>query len=590
MRGVQWIKAGLTSVCFLFCAMPVAAQKLAFVLGNADYAHLPSLENTLYDAAAYRDSFRDLGYAVTFHENLALEPMLAAFDSFLSQVQPGDQVAFVFAGHGWSDGQINYLIPTDAPKDGGERMLVRQSLALKNGRDGVLDELVQAKAALSLAIIDACRDNPFLPKEGVRSVGMSRGLAPIDPQQGTFVVFSAGAGQQALDRLPDDPPEQRLSVFTRTFLPHLTSGLYLEQAISRAQVETAALARQHDGHLQHPAYYDETLGDTCIAPTCGDQTATSARCDVLYDAAQTADACFAYDGYVTACPNHLFAPFAQSYLSLRCQSASTVLDGRLKDPARGSDPVEPDPKAADDSSAVQRCDALALDSWHPDALSGLTRTEGLVFRKIEPERAIPACEAAVAAFPDHVRSKVNLGRALHAGKRLEEAMPYYEAAIEKGDPLGLYLAGILYASGKEGVRRDDQMAFALFQRGADIGYAPTVNALGTLYFNGRAVQKDVQRATELFKQAAEMGFGQGQYNYALQLERDPTTRQEAAQMFFRSLKSGQDWAARRATQNWPVETAKALQLLLRDEGLYSGKIDGIMGTGGKAAMRALIPE
>ncbi len=585
----------LLTACLMLLAAPAAADKLAFILGNAAYEELSSLDNTLYDAAAYRDTFRDLGYEVTFHENLALEPMLSAFDTFLASVNPGDEVAFIYAGHGWSDGQFNYLIPTDAPKKGRDRMLVRHSLALKNGHDGVLDELARADASLSLAIIDACRDNPFEPKEGTRSSGMSRGLAPIDPLKGTFVVFSAGAGQQALDRLPTDPPDQRLSVFTRTFLPHLQSGLYLEQAISKAQVETAALARQFDGHLQHPAYYDETLGDTCIAPSCGDQTAVLDRCDQLYEAAQAADACFAYDGYVSTCPTHLFAPFATSYLERNCKP---TLPDPVKpvDPVVAPDPPKEDPKppvvVAIDPEAnndVQLCDALALDKWHPDARSGVSKSAGIAFTKMDASRAISACQAAKAAFPDHLRTRVNLGRAYHSGKRYAEALTEYDVAIAGGDMAALYLSGILYATGR-GTTRDDSKALDLYQRGTDLGYAPTINALGTMYFNGRGVTKDVKRATELFRQASDMGFAQAHFNYALQLEKNPATRQQAAELFFLSLQQGRDFAAKRDTRSWNRDTAKALQLLLRDEGLYTGAIDGIMGSGGKAAMRALIPD
>ena len=253
-------------------ALPASAAKHAFVLANNAYEQLSSLRNTHADAEAYGGAFEELGFDVTHHRDLTRAETLGAFDAFLNRVRPGDQVAFVYSGHGWSDGQGNYLVPTDAPKQGSDRRLRGQSLALRNGVNGVLDELEALGAGLTVAVIDACRDNPFKPPEGRRSAGLSRGLARVSPPQGTFVIFSAGEGQQALDRLPDDPPDQRLSVFSRVFVPNLTSGVTLEDAISTTQAEVASLALRFDGHQQHPAYYDQTLGKTCLKGDCAPQT------------------------------------------------------------------------------------------------------------------------------------------------------------------------------------------------------------------------------------------------------------------------------------------------------------------------------
>jgi len=265
----------LCAVLFHVMAMPAAAERYALVIGNGAYDELEDLRNTHADAKAYRDAFKSMGFETMFFTDLDLNAALGALDGLIGRVRPGDEVAFVYSGHGWSDGQINYLIPTDAPKQASDRMLKRSSIALRDGRSGVLDELERAGVRLTVAVIDACRDNPFDPAEGTRSASMARGLAPISAPQGTFVIFSAGARQQALDRLPDDPPDERLSVFTRVFLPRLTSGVSLEDAISEAQVETAKLALRFNGHQQHPAYYDQTLGETCLLDNCDKPTQTA---------------------------------------------------------------------------------------------------------------------------------------------------------------------------------------------------------------------------------------------------------------------------------------------------------------------------
>jgi uncharacterized caspase-like protein len=201
-----------------------AEGKRAFVLGNADYAALPDLENTLFDAAAYRDALAGLGYEVSYHENLDLDAMAGAMEAFVTSVAAGDRVVFVYSGHGWSDSTQNYLIPTDAPATGADLKLKGASYPLRNGQDGILDRLESSGAQLTVAIIDACRNNPFTPPKGRKSVGLTRGLVPIDAPPGTFLIYSAGEGQEALDRLPDDGGDQRLSVFSRSAGGHGNPG------------------------------------------------------------------------------------------------------------------------------------------------------------------------------------------------------------------------------------------------------------------------------------------------------------------------------------------------------------------------------
>ena len=247
------------------------AAKYALVVSNGDYQQLSDLQNTHADADAYAQVFSGFGYGVTRLRDGTLDQTLDTLDGFLDQLSSGDEVALIYSGHGWSDGVQNFLIPTDAPAEGSDRKLKRSTLALKNGSDGLLDEIAQRQVGLTVAIIDACRNNPFKAPEGRRSAAVSRGLARLTPQSGSFVIYSAGEGQAALDRLPNDPRSQKLSVFTRSFLPYLKQGLFLEDAVSRAQIDTRDLAETAGGHVQHPAYYDAALGHTCIAPQCQNQ-------------------------------------------------------------------------------------------------------------------------------------------------------------------------------------------------------------------------------------------------------------------------------------------------------------------------------
>jgi hypothetical protein len=212
---------------------------LALIMGNADYAELSDLQNTHADARAYRDAFQELGFDPLFLPDLDLDATWQALDWF----HPGDQVVFVCSGHGWSIGTVNYVVPVDAARQSSDRDRVRASIALHNGYDGILDQIEATGAGLTFAIIDACRNIPFDPPPGRKSSAMSRGMMTMVTPPGTFVVFSAGVRQEALDGLPDDPPGQSLSVFSRTFVPRLRRGMYLEDAIADAPLDGVGACR-----------------------------------------------------------------------------------------------------------------------------------------------------------------------------------------------------------------------------------------------------------------------------------------------------------------------------------------------------------
>src|SRR5262245_31400519 len=80
-----------------------------------------------------------------------------------------------------------------------------------------------------------------------------------------FMLFSAGQGQSALDRLSDTDKNPN-SVFTRTLLKEMEEpGLSVVQIAKRTQSQVKELAAKVD-HVQVPAYYDQIVGDLYLAP------------------------------------------------------------------------------------------------------------------------------------------------------------------------------------------------------------------------------------------------------------------------------------------------------------------------------------
>ena len=233
-------------------AMTTMANRKALVIGNDTYKSVTKLLNAREDAKAIASNLTAVGYKVTLQLDLNEKEMKAALRAFSSQVQGGDEVMFFFAGHGVQLGAANYLLPTDI---GGESEAQVKDEAIQLQR--VLDDMTDKKAKFTLAMIDACRDNPF--KATGRNIG-GRGLAPTTAATGQMVVFSAGTGQQALDRLGSSDKNKN-GVFTRTFLKEMQKpGLSIDRIIKNVRNEVAELAKTI-GHEQVPAIYDQVLGD-----------------------------------------------------------------------------------------------------------------------------------------------------------------------------------------------------------------------------------------------------------------------------------------------------------------------------------------
>lgn len=255
----------LIFMCFVSLAgAPASAQtERAFIVGVSDYDELPDLTRPLEDAQGYAGVFsKDLGFSdYVLLENPTRAQFAVGFGRFLESIAPGDIVVFAFSGHGWSDGSENYLAFKDSPQSASEYELKASTPALARE---ILQSINARSPAMVLAIIDACRDNPF--DTGTKGA-FEKGLVRIDADQGTMVVYSAGERQKALDRLGDADPEP-YSLFTRKLLPRLKNAdvpLMLALDDVREAVESEA---SRIGHRQRPAIYSSVSMKFCFSGNC----------------------------------------------------------------------------------------------------------------------------------------------------------------------------------------------------------------------------------------------------------------------------------------------------------------------------------
>ncbi len=237
----------------VLAAQAAEARRVALVIGIDSYGAVPKLDKAVGDARAMAATLSELGFAVTQVLNADRRTLNIAISQFTSALTP-DDVAFVhFSGHGVEIDGENFLLPADIPKPAsGHKDAVRyEAVALQR----LIAQVARSGARTRLFVIDACRNNPF-QQAGTRGIGGARGLAYAAAPAGTFVMYSAGYGQLALDKLGAEDAEPT-SVYTRVLTEKLRQpGRSVAQIAQDVRGEVQRLAKSI-GHDQRPAYYDE---------------------------------------------------------------------------------------------------------------------------------------------------------------------------------------------------------------------------------------------------------------------------------------------------------------------------------------------
>ena len=116
------------------------------------------------------------------------------------------------------------------------------------------------------------------------------------------------------------------------------------------------------------------------------------------------------------------------------------------------------------------CDLLAAE------MDNNVGVRGVEFDSIDIARSIPACRSAVAADPDNPRLIHELARSLDKAGQYEEAVSWYRKA-------------------------------------ASLGFAWSQNNLGVMYLAGHGVPIDLEKATEMLRDAVEQNNEQAIVNY-----------------------------------------------------------------------------
>jgi len=311
--------------------MTILANRRALVIGNDSYKSVAKLANAREDAKTIATNLTTVGYQVTLKLDVTEKEMKAALRTFAGQVQGGDEVLFFFAGHGVQLGATNFLLPIDIVGDS-EAQVKDEAIQLQR----VLDDMSEKKAKFTLAMVDACRDNPF--KNSGRAIG-GRGLAATTAATGQMVIFSAGSGQQALDKL-NNADKNKNGLFTRVFVQEMQKpNQSIDRVVKNVRNQVAELAKSV-GHEQVPAIYDQVLGEfyfyqnASIAPSSDppqrSQIIPIAENNtevVFWNSVKDSNSVAEYQAYLTKYPRGMFTEIASSRIErLTKQTTPTVVN------------------------------------------------------------------------------------------------------------------------------------------------------------------------------------------------------------------------------------------------------------------------
>ena len=300
-------------LCGLLGEPALAVKRVALVIGNSNYRHAPKLVNPENDAAAISLLFRNAGFdVVETRQNLSGAEMRRSMREFSETTRDAEIAVVFFAGHGIEVGAVNYLIPIDAS--------LHKDIDVEDeavSLDRVLTLLEPAKK-LRLIILDACRDNPFVPNMSrtlaSRSVG--RGLGKVEPPNSdTLIAYAAKAGSTSADGDGVNSP------FTSALLGSLTiPGLDIRLALGRVHDEVMRKTNRR----QEPFVYGALGGSTIsLASLTGevrddkdvpaippvDSDAPASR---DYEAAAKVGSKAAWDAFLAKHPSGFYADLARA--------------------------------------------------------------------------------------------------------------------------------------------------------------------------------------------------------------------------------------------------------------------------------------
>jgi|GEM_PF-2200155 len=576
-----------------------AETRYALVVGNGQYGK-QSLPNPARDARLITTALKKVGFNVVTLIDANRSVMRDAIIAFGRRLRDADAVGlFYFAGHGVQVDGRNYLLPVGADIQNQTEVLL-QGVNLTE----LLATMQSSGSRVSIAILDACRNNPF---DGVVR-GVSSGLAPVTAPAGTLVAFSTAPGKVALDGKGQNSP------YTKALARSMPgAGLSIEEVFKR----TRQRVMRATNNAQVPWEHSSLVGNLVLLPKtvppqesgrqpAGNSTQRLAELQ-HWDQIKTSLNPEDFRKHLTRFPQGDFGELATYKI--------TLLEKRLHRWTwwvAGSDKVHDG--HAKGEALYER--ALNLESGRPTT-SQLAKAR-VLYRKAADEGLAPAmyqlarlydqgrgvgrdhAQAAIwyrkAADNGHARSMAALGTMYEFGegvrRDLAVALRYYRLAAEKGDHEGMTSLGYLYATGK-GVYRDVAEARKWYELAAKGGGSRAMFNLALLLLSPKAKLMDFTGARTWLEKAAGLGHAGAMRQLAALYDAGQGGSRDAdkaAQYLLEAYVAGNVDAKRdltRRSRRWSRATRRAIQVALAKRGLYRGRVHGMFNISTRRALAQL---
>jgi len=266
--------------------VPIRVQrKVALLIGNANYQHIPQVAPALADANDMAQVFRNLHFdTVEVQTNLNADALIEAVNRFSrNQVREGDLAVIYYSGHGGQAGEENYLLPIDYDPPS-EDDLVERHGGYRMSR--VRDVLEARGARVRVLIFDACRNSPV-----VSTKAAAGGLMQMEGKpEGTFIAYASAHNQAS--RFQNG---QRNSFYTAELLDALKNpDQDLESLFKQVQLRvyqrTDGVQRPYVyGFLSAPVYLGAVPVLSSTRPSVAPESAELAYWNSIKDSTDAAD-------------------------------------------------------------------------------------------------------------------------------------------------------------------------------------------------------------------------------------------------------------------------------------------------------------
>lgn len=573
----------------LTTASAQAETRLALVIGNSSYAKTP-LANPRNDAALIATALEGAGFDVTRLIDADQALMKRAILDFGRRLRSADSVGlFYYAGHGVQIDGENYLIPVGAD------IAALEEVALNGVALGeLLKTMERAGSRLNIAILDACRDNPFAGTS--RSV--ARGLAPVTAPSGTLIAYATAPGQVALDGTGSNSP------YTAALAEAIPSeGVPIEDVFRRTRRKVLEVTSNRQTPWEHSSLTGEfffrpksALPEASARDDTTSQPAGDARLAEIaaWEKIRASKDPEALRQFLGSYPEGLFSELASLRLvNLETYAApwTQITTGSISastEPAKAETLYEEAVKLDSPTATASDVEKSAF-LFREAAKLGLPAAMFSLARAYDKGRGVArdAGEAAdwykEAAAKDHVPAMASLGTLYEFGEGvpvdLAEALRLYLQAANAGDVNAMTSLGFLYAEGK-GVARHPGEARKWYAKAAAGGQSRAMFNLALMHIRGEGGRANFAEAVRLLRTAADKGHAGALRELAALhdegrgVSRDPV---KAAELLLQAFKSGSEQARRDILERpdaWSFSTRRQVQRKLAQRGYYTGTAHG----------------